>query len=104
MFIVFSNLSAATKKHIYFKKLKRDVKKSTLYLKKESKIDALITSQLAEIMNCMFDLLFDLHHFDLAKLAAIIGLYKSLKFKRQFSTLAYSFGNLLKICKILKLL
>lgn len=80
------------------------MRETTIYLKKESKIDALITSQITTIMNCMFDIFFDAHHFELAELAALIGLYKSLKFKRHFSTLATCFGNSLKICKLLKFL
>lgn len=45
----------------------------------------------------MFELFFENHQFDLAKLAAFWALRKILKFDRTLAGVARSFGNALKI-------
>lgn len=74
--------------------------KSSLKLKKVpkcSRLFSLITLQESKIFSLIFELLFEKNEFELAKLAAFWSLRKILKYDRNFSDVARSFTNVLKI-------
>lgn len=80
-------------------KLKWNIKQSleTTEMPKCPKLWALVTNQLSVTMSCMFDSFLAKKQFGFAKLAAFWSLRKALKFERNFSNIARSFANVMKI-------